>query len=576
MSQQTNTSPLPAERSQAAVALDNLIRRHLRVTDPRDPEAISNALRARYADEQAALDQEAAGLPFFKVARIETQTAVDTSTSAELRQARGDVEQDLTALTTNALLKDIHPELRGWSHTLREVINEGTNAARFALDPWQRDRAMGARRLLGEYARVARYVGALTPNLSVHYRQLAKSLDEVAGVILVQMGEALSRIGYAGRFLIQAPASELQARRDAIIHALRNFVGTTQSSYGPNDWPRGLLAYQQFLSRLDAAGQTDLRSLFQEIDVARSLDQLIHHATAGSSDDLRALGATAHLTLGRFRRLIRVSRNLVAPASPPLSAYLTAVQLFLDAFNFNASGYRLLFVARPPIVFYGLYGTGGPDNGTFRLLEIIALRGRLAEMADCYLGCDCAQDRTLCQVMLDKIVYDLDRAIDLYAMGADADGKSEPEQRAAAYAVVIEEYLKGPSGSRSAVASCIPSDSNLEKVLKASRDQLWFNGQPTSGLSNYDLRAIHQELCLQRDNEMHWESLLRTMAPSCSLTDPVLEGVRDLVERAIESVRGLDISLPDECPEPCIPVPPHHESSLNALANDVPDTGDCD
>lgn len=589
MSQQTNTSPLPVERSQAAVALDNLIRRHLRVSDPRDPEAISKALRERYVDEQAALDQEAAGLPFFKVTRIDTRAPVDSSTSAELRQARGDVEQDLTALTTNALLKDIHPELRGWSHTLREVINEGSNAARFALDPWQRDRAMGARRLLGEYARVARYVGALSPNLSIHYRQLAKSLDEVAGVILVQMGEALSRIGYAGRFLIQAPASELQGRRDAIIHALRNFVGTTQSSYGPNDWPRGLLAYQQFLSRLDAAGQSDLRTLFQEADVARSLDQLIHHASAGSSEDLRALGATAHLTLGRFRRLIRVSRNLVAPASPPLSAYLAAVQLFLDAFNFNASGYRLLFVARPPIVFYGLYGTGGPDKGTRRLLEIIALRGRLAELADCYLGCDCAEDRALCQVMLDKILYDLDRAIDLYAMGADAGGKGEPETRAAAYGVVIDEYLKTALGSRVEVGcirgqttcknvpiACILPGSDLEEVLEASREQLWFNGTPSAGKSNYTFTALYQELCLQQDNELQWESLLRTMAPSCSLTDPVLEGVRDLIERALAFVRRLDGSLPDECPEPCIPVPPHHESSLNALANDVPDTGDCD
>jgi hypothetical protein len=136
--------------------------------------------------------------------------------------------------------------------------------------------------------------------------------------------------------------------------------------------------------------------------------------------------------------------------------------------------------------------------------------------------------------------------------------------------------IRGQTTCKDVDVTCIKPGSDLEDVLDASRDQLWFNGPLPTAPSNYDLPTIHEELCLQQDNERHWESLLRTMAPSCSLTDPVLEGVRDLIVRAIDTVRCLDTSLPDECPEPCIPVPPHHESSLNALANDVPDTGDCD
>ncbi|MCG6861992.1 MAG: hypothetical protein LJE70_12030 [Chromatiaceae bacterium] len=201
MNQQPNPSPLPVERSQAALALDNLVRRHLRVSDPADPDAISQALRERYGDERQALEQEAAGLPFFKVTRVDAHFPVDGSTSAELRQARTDRDQDLTALTTSALLKDIHPELRGWAHTLRNVV------------------------------------------------------------------------------------------------------------------------------------------------------EVVFWATRGSGEDLRALGATALLSLERFRRLDLVLRRRVDPESPALATYLSAIRLFLDTVENAGTGYRLLYIARPPIAF---------------------------------------------------------------------------------------------------------------------------------------------------------------------------------------------------------------------------------
>ena len=46
----------------------------------------------------------------------------------------------------------------------------------------------------------------------------------------------------------------------------------------------------------------------------------------------------------------------------------------------------------------------------------------------------------ICQILLDKLLYDTDRAIDLYALGSDPDGDGEPEWRAAAYGVLIEEF----------------------------------------------------------------------------------------------------------------------------------------
>lgn len=51
------------------------------------------------------------------------------------------------------------------------------------------------------------------------------------------------------------------------------------------------------------------------------------------------------------------------------------------------------------------------------------------------MGCECGTNVATCQVILDKILYDVDRAIDLYAFGIKDFG--EPEQRAAAYAYII-------------------------------------------------------------------------------------------------------------------------------------------
>jgi hypothetical protein len=580
MSQQTQSSSIPQERSQAAVALDNLIRRHLRVSDPSDAEAVSKALRDRYQDDQLALEQEAAGLPFFKVTRIEPSCSGGGSSGAEIAQARNDVNQDLEALCNNALLKDIHPELRGWSHNLRQVVAEGIGAARFALDPWQRDRAMAARRLLGDYSRVARYVGALTPNMNIHYRQLAKSLDEVANMILVSMGEAVAQSGHGGgRFLLQAPASELQARREAVINALRNLVGTSRESYGVNDWPRGLVAYREVINYLEDNGLTDLRALFQENHVARSLDDVVFWATRGSSDDLRALGATALLALERFRRLDLMLRRRVDPQSPALATYLSAIRLFLDTFENAGAGYRLLYIARPPISFYGLYGVGGPDAPTQRLLELIQERGKLAQILDCYLGCECGGDLVRCQIMLDKLLYDTDRAIDLYAMSQSTQGDGPAEQRAMAYGLIADRLLRCAEGDTCEVGcytvvdsalgiaastaesttecedatalcgtlSCVSRYPNLEGVVGSIRDILWMNLiQPTgdcditatSELSKKKRDRLMEELCSQEDAQAQWEHLLQAMAPSCRLEDP-LDPSQALVKSAMELLKQL-------------------------------------
>lgn len=655
----------PINSGYQRLALDNLIRRELKVSDPNDPQQIANALLERFKDDPRAkaINQEAKGLPFLLSMPSNGMPALQapTSCAAELKQASDDVNRDLEELTSNSLLKNVTPEIRGWAQAVRSAIQEGTAAARFALDPRQRDKAFAIRRQLGDYARMARLVGALTPSANMAYRKFAQSLDEVASVLLVMMGEALSNVGFnGGRFLLQAPYSELQARRDAVIYALRNLTGATQQAYGPNDWPRGLDAYRVLFRILEDQGQGDLRALLIEHELSRTMDELIQRAAHGSADGLRALGSTAQLDLERFRRLVAIGDRAVVPPSPPLTAFLEALQLFADAFE-GSGGFRLLRVARPPILFYGLYGTRTMDDSDRILLDLIIRRGQLADQLDCYLGCGCGADGVKCQAILDKILYDIDRAIDLYAMGKDYLG--QPELRAAAYGYVIDYFLNKfsldppPAGRRACSlpsdlaspinnpssgilvdlqnllrptidyadsewavmidalvssgpvkgvaqdvqtelsSACPPIDANLAMnigtaiaalglnsiyklkdlttlytLTKQGLAKLEANGIDTDSMTSRPhfiqlgelLHLLHQELCIQKDMELRWESLVKSLAPDCLGIDNVLNAIKAVINGAIDQVSGTTFCLPFD-PK----IPPHFESSLGEIHDTI-------
>jgi hypothetical protein len=675
------TGMTPVTSSTQRVALDNIIRRELKVGDPNDPKQVAEALLTRYKDtpRAQAISQEAKGLPFLLSApAMPAVVQAPTSSDAELQQAKDDVDRDLQELTTNSLLKDVTPELQGWAQGVRSAIQEGTVAARFALDPRQRDKAFAIRRQLGDYARMARLVGALTPTLSVTYRKFAQSLDEVAAVILVTMGESLANVGFnGGRFLLQAPYSELQSRRDAAIYALRNLIGATQEAYAPNEWPRGLDAYRRLFDLLEKQGQGDLRALLVEQELVRTMDELIQRAAHGRVEGLRALGSTAQLDLERFRRMVIIGQRVVKPESPPLTSFLEALQLFTDAFE-SSGGFRLTRIARPPILFYGLYGTTTLEDADRRLLDLIILRGLLADELDCFLQCGCSPENIRCQIVLDKILYDVDRAIDLYALGKDDFGA--PERRAAAFSYIIQSFLftsglvispSTPNGDcklpdrlfqvvvggnpvqfrgllieiqgnlrhllpplvtsppdadpdlvqmlndlvdyanrvrdklkeniingknlcdvpikGSSLNICdeihniidpgppfkIPADlqgmTDLFRFAKIGEAHLLRNGVedvPTSPPSvNAFLGILQQELCIQEDMEERWRNLVKSMAPNCFGIDKVLNAVEQVIEGAINLVSG------EVCPIFQPSIPPHYETSLDAIANDVDSLG---
>ncbi|MDH5508420.1 MAG: hypothetical protein OEZ02_14455, partial [Anaerolineae bacterium] len=197
------------------------------------------------------------------------------------------------------------------------------------------------------------------------------------------------------------------------------------------------------------------------------------HSTIGSADDLRALGSTAHLALEQFQRLIRLGQRLVDPESPPLASFFSAIQLFVDGFVNGAIGHRLLYVSRPAILSYGLYGFGEQDPATKRLLAITQARGNLANKLDCYLGCDCSKDQVKRQIMLDKILYDVDRAIDLYTLGSDDNGKGNPETRAAAFGFLIKRFIVLVSNNPNFV-----EEQSLVDTLVDIQNLLWWTSIP--------------------------------------------------------------------------------------------------
>jgi hypothetical protein len=565
----TSEAVAPLDRTPAAIRADNLIRQRLRIGDPRDAREVAEGLKRLFPHDARLLASEAEGLPVLPTRWTSAPTRVPESQAigSELTQGVANIERDLLALTTDHRLKDITAELQGWGQAIRGIVADGTGAARLALDPRARDRLFAARRQLGDYARLARLIGAMTQSMNESYRHLAQSLDEVAGLLLVLAGEALAGAGLGGgRFLLSAPASELQARRDAVLLALRTLAGTTEQAYGNDQWPWGLHGFREVLVRIEASGHLELRALLEEPVLGRLMDELIERAAQHNVLGLRALGATADVAVQRLHRLLHIINDRVEPESPAVTTFLKAIQLFLDAFRSSRTGYRLLFVARAPIAFYGLAGIGGPDTATDRLIQLILHRGRLAEVLDCYLaGQSCGSD-ILCQIVLDKILYDTDRAIDLYTLGSDPEGAGEPEWRAAAFGLLILEFLSLQNEADRAClgGSCAPTRAELVGILGSIRDLLVEKKLDAAGaivIADPDHACRHlitDELCLQRLSDRRLEALIATLAPGCISGEQVLTRVETLIDKAIARVD----STHKDCPEVEITPPPTTQSAL--------------
>jgi hypothetical protein len=580
-----------------SLALDNMIRNTLKVSDPRDARQIAAGLLAYYRDlpQAVGIRQEAEGLPFLASPVAPPIAPPQASSSdAEFRIANGDVERALQDLATNPLANDITPEMQGWGDSLRIAIVQGQAAARQGLDPTQRDKVMAIRRQLGEYGRMARFVGALVPGMTQNFRRLGQAMDEVAAVLLVMLGESLASVGFAsGYYLLQVPLAEVQQRRDAVIFALRNFMGGTQLAYGPDDWPRGIDAYRRLYRWLEEQGQGDLRSLLLENDVAQAMDALITRAQNGTPEGLRALGVTAQLDLERFRRMAIVApgamshHNGVFDRSPPLESYLQALELFAETFQ-PAGGLRLLRIARPPVLFYGIYNPSLLEDDR-ELVDLIMIRGHLATIFDSLFptsGSRAIEPQILC----DMLLLELDRIIDLIALGSNPKEKGPPERRSLAYWLIIDVVrgiLTGTIGPDGPLGTLNPTDSlhdDLARIAQSFANATNDVGKRRSllgALQRYDglvtikpplgnpnpatLTAISEELRVQESLEERWQDLVRTVAPEAGARESIFRLLRLIIREAIFQAGKLGLGgLPPRAPTA---LPPQFEQSLDVLAS---------
>lgn len=527
---QTST-PL-ASRSPNAITVDNLLRRTLRVSDPSDPQQIAGALLDRYAADAELIRREREGLPFASTtAPLPTSFAGPPSGSvAEIAQARDDLERDLDSLQTTAALKDIRVEIRGWARSLRQTAANGLAAAAQALDAVQLNTALAARRSFGDYARLARYIGALTPDQQPAFRQFAQSCDVMAGLILVAIGDGYAASGITrSTAMLRVSAGELQSRRNAVVLALRTMTGTVEASLGQEDWPRGLEAFRQLTHALDNQGQADLRALLEENTLASALDELVDLTTGGSVNSLRDLSTASAMLVGRLQRLVEYGQTFAAPdyretsndpnatsspESPPMSAFVSALSLFVDAFR-SVRGARLLDISRPTMLLYGLYNSIGTDQVADRLRRLVSVRGALAQSIDCFADCGCDSQATQCQILLDLLLYNLDRCIDYYALSPSLDGRGEPEIRAYSLADLIMSF--GHICNELEAAGRAPEISHaLDDALNEVQrivSQEWGYGS----LPRRDRSIVIRELSSQYLVEARVQDVARSLAPACKL-----------------------------------------------------------
>ena len=585
--------PSPGAGATQALALDNMIRNTLKVSDPRNARQIAEGLLAYYQDlpQAAGIRQEAQGLPFLQTQSAPMLPAAQpTSSDAEFRIAQNDVEKALQDLASNPLTNDITPEIQGWGDSIRIAIAQGQAAARQGLDPTQRDKVIAVRRQLGEYGRMARFVGSMAPGMTQNFRRLGQAMDETSAVLLVMLGESLASVGFAsGYYLLQVPLAEVQQRRDAVIFALRNFMGGAQQAYGPDDWPRGIDAYRRLYRWLEEQGQGDLRSLLLENDIAQSMDALIARAQNGTPEGLRALGVTAQLDIERFRRMAIVAPGAMMrqdgtfDRSPPLEAYLQGLELFAETFR-PAGGLRLLRIARPPILFYGIYNPSLLEDDR-ELVDLIMVRGSLATIFDgLFPG---SGSRSLePQVLLDMLLLELDRGIDLIALGANPKEKGPTERRALAYWLIIKVILEimsgkvagGPVDTRAKQDPAFAAD--LARIQASFRSAtadvpamtdtiaqygaLKVTAPPRPPLDFAHLNAVSEELRVQESLERRWQDLVRTVAPEAGEREAVFGLLALVIQQAIHEAEQL--AQRTSLPRSPTALPPQFEQSLATIA----------
>ncbi|MDP1702490.1 MAG: hypothetical protein Q8L53_16235 [Aestuariivirga sp.] len=566
------------DRAPPQKTVESVLRKALKISDPANVEELSRGLLLRYGKDALLMDRERKGLPFSVVIDAVATTANSTGTRPEIVDAQIDLERVLAEIASDPALAEINAEMRGWARAIRAAAADGLNAARFALDPQSSDRAMTARRTLGDYARVSRYAAALATCSGGAFCRLAQACDAIASLILVILGDGLADAGVTrSTHIPRVPAATLRQRRDTVINELQLLHRNSSGASSLELWPRGIVSLVQIHNQLETSDTADLRSLLDEGYLSRQLDDLLDLAADNSADGLKALGSVASMSVRRFRRFISVVSTEISPPSPPLARFIAALSYFVQGFAVSAGGYRLPFLARSPLLAGQSSLVGGSDEPVLTLIQTALARSAAAEWIDC-LCCSCDEDDAQNIIFFSKLVYDLDRAIDLYAFGTDPLGKSDAEVRAAAYGAIIEAVdahfkvlpVVGSAKFKEAttkIMTMAPGLVNWTAFLKIA----------DSDLKSDRAQMMHDMLCYQLKEERASARLVSSIAPICrrQLILDVLDGkgIAKLIEEVQEAIAELGEIKHEPCSDAEMKMPPDFETAQMWMTDDADGIG---
>jgi hypothetical protein len=334
-------------------ALDELLRRKLKVGNPSDVAEMLRALEERYPDKTAQNTAESMGLPPVTTGLVlapasPLAAAPRTVAGAEYTTVMSQLKADFATIVDAPSERDIGVELSGWRDYLLKEYADGASAARLSQDAAQRERAQLAIRRLNEFAWLARLVGIAMGEQYWDFRRTATSLDNAADILRILIGEALYDVGLSMNGLIlQVPATDLRLRGNATVEALSGLITGDEPIF--DDWGERLRAYNDLYNELDP----ELKVYARPDGMKESIDNLVNTfangVSATTADSLRQLAATAPVEVGRLRRVLSVARRVLDTQQPSsaLSIFVQALSLFISAFESSRGGVLYVDLAMP-------------------------------------------------------------------------------------------------------------------------------------------------------------------------------------------------------------------------------------
>ena len=384
--------------------------------------------------------------------------------------------------------------------------------------------------------------------------------------------------------------------------------GAQQAGMVPTTGRAASMPIAEFIqvARVSRAGRLAVR-FCSRTRSPETMDTLITRARNGTARRLRALGVTAQTMSSDSGGCTIVAPGALADElgrrdrSPPLEAYLQALELFAETFR-PAGGLRLLRIARPAILFYGLYNPNLLENDQ-DLLQLIIIRGYLATAFDSILPSAGARSVEP-QVLLDMLVMELDRGLDLLALGPQPAAGGKTERRAICYWLIVRVIrqlllgyyapvggnpVKNPlPGPLSAEAALDPNfEGDLVRIAATYAGQSQVLTRLNNAFAKYDAMtifqpppagqplpignpnllplpqdvqiAVREELQVQEALEERWRKLVGTVAPEAGDQEGIFRLLDLVIKQAMADVALA--KLPGQ-----LRLPPQFEESLERIA----------